>query len=202
MFVPCSALTVPRIHRRAPLLVLAKGGPNRSLYPERAGRLPWPRPAVNADSGQVIALIAACWVQYPGNILDIAGEEPGLRAVASHYAAMQGRFWVATQTFPASEWITGCIGIIPTPGNPQAQAELVRLYVHPRLRRQGLARRLATLAEAQAQEWHAHTIDLWSDTRFVEAHAFYQALGYTQTGETRDLHDLSQSTEYHFIKRL
>ena len=53
-----------------------------------------------------------------------------------------------------------------------------------------------------AREWQAHTIDLWSDIRFREAHAFYQALGYSQTGGTRDLHDLSNSTEYHFIKRL
>ena len=160
------------------------------------------RPATDADSGQVVALIAACWVQYPGNVLDIAGEEPGLRAVASHYMVKGGRFWVATQIFPTAEWVTGCAGVVPTPHNPQAQAELVRLYVHPRLRRQGTARPLAALAEAMAREWQAHTIDLWSDTRFVEAHAFYQALGYTKTGETRDLHDLSNSTEYHFIKRL
>lgn len=160
------------------------------------------RPATDADSGQVVSLIAACWVQYPGNVLDIAGEEPGLRAAASHYAAKQGRFWVATFAFPQGEWVTGCVGIIPTPRNPKAQAELVRLYVHPRLRRQGTARCLAALAEAAARAWGAHAIDLWSDARFVEAHAFYQALGYTQTGGSRDLHDLSNSTEYHFIKRL
>lgn len=159
------------------------------------------RPATDADSGQVVALIATCWVQYPGNILDIAGEEPGLRAVASHYAAKGGRFWVATQPFSQTEWVTGCAGIIPTPANSQAQAELVRLYVHPRLRRQGLARRLAALAETQAKQWQAQAIDLWSDARFVEAHAFYQALGYSQTGETRDLHDRSHSTEYRFLKR-
>lgn len=160
------------------------------------------RPAADADSGQVAALIAACWVQYPGNILDIAGEEPGLRAVASHYAAKGGQFWVATLSFPHAEWVVGCAGVVPAPQNGKAQAELVRLYVHPRLRRQGLARRLAALPEATAREWGAEAIDLWSDTRFHEAHAFYQALGYTKTGETRDLHDLSNSTEYHFIKRL
>ena len=160
------------------------------------------RPAADADSGQVVALIAACWVQYPGNVLDIAGEEPGLRAVASHYAAKGGRLWVASVSFPKGEWVVGCVGILPTPGNEQAQAELVRLYVHPRLRRQGLARRLAALPETAALEWGARAIDLWSDTRFTEAHAFYQALGDTQTGESRDLHDLSNSTEYRFIKLL
>ena len=160
------------------------------------------RPVTDADSGQVVSLIAACWVQYPGNILDIAGEEPGLRAVASHYAAKGGRFWVASLAFPEGEWIVGCAGVVPTAANPEAQAELVRLYVYPRLRRQGLARRLAGLAEATARGWGAQALDLWSDTRFTEAHAFYQATGYTPTGETRDLHDRSRSTEYHFLKRL
>ncbi len=165
------------------------------------------RPATDADSGQVVSLIAACWVRYPGNVLDIQGEEPGLRAVASHHAVKGGRFWVASLAFPQTaspqtEWITGCAGVVPTPHNPEAQAELLKMYVHPRLRRQGLARRLAALPEAAAREWRATAIDLWSDTRFREAHAFYQALGYTQTGETRDLHDLSNSTEYRFIKPL
>ena len=168
---------------------------------------PTVRPATDADSGQVTALIAQCWVQYPGNVLDIQGEEPGLRAVASHYAARGGRFWVASLAFPQTvspqaEWVVGCVGVVPAPENTEAQAELVKMYVHPRLRRQGLARRLAALPEATAKEWGAKAIGLWSDTRFTEAHAFYQALGYTQTGETRHLHDLSNSTEFHFIKRL
>lgn len=160
------------------------------------------RPATDTDSGQVIALIAQCWVQYSGNILDIAEEEPGLRAVASSYAAKQGRIWVATRPTSTADWIVGCVGVVPAPANEEAQAELVKMYVHPRLRRQGFARRLAALPEATAREWGATAIDLWSDTRFREAHAFYQALGYTQTGETRDLYDLSHSTEYHFIKPL
>lgn len=160
------------------------------------------RSAADADSGQVVALIAACWVQYPGNILDIQAEEPALRQVASAYGTKGGRIWVATVAFPKAEWVVGCVAVVPTPHNPEAQAELLKMYVHPRLRRQGLARRLAALPEAAAREWGAHTIDLWSDTRFREAHAFYQALGYMQTGETRDLHDLSNSTEFRFIKHL
>ena len=169
--------------------------------------IPTIRPATDADSGQVVSLIAQCWVQYPGNVLNIQGEEPGLRAVASRYAAKGGRFWVATLAFPQTaapqaEWVVGSVGVVPTPANAEAQAELVKMYVHPRCRRLGIALRLAALPEVTAKEWGAQAIDLWSDTRFTEAHAFYQALGYSQTGETRDLGDLSNSTEYHFIKRL
>ena len=42
---------------------------------------------------------------------------------------------------------------------------------------------------------------LWSDTRFVEAHAFYRAEGYAQT-RMRRLQDLSCTTEYGFVKAL
>ena len=45
-------------------------------------------------------------------------------------------------------------------------------------------------------------MELWSDTRFREAHAFYTAMGYTQTGRERDLHDRSESSEFEFVKEL
>ena len=76
------------------------------------------------------------------------------------------------------------------------------MYTHPGLRRQGLARTLAALPEQTARQWKAQAIDLWSDYRFIEAHQFYQAIGYTMTDETRTLDDLSKTTEYHFIKQL
>lgn len=154
------------------------------------------RLANDADSGQIASLIAACWVAYPGCILDIDGEEPVLRAVASGFAARGGYFWAACE----GDWVVGSIGLVPA--GEQALAELVKLYVHPRRRRQGLARRLTALAEQTARDEGCRRLELWSDTRFREAHAFYKAIGYTQTGQVRDLHDRSQSSEYRFVKDL
>ncbi len=45
----------------------------------------------NVDSAQVIALVARCFADYPGCVLDVDGEEPGLRAPADHFESM----WVA-----------------------------------------------------------------------------------------------------------
>jgi putative acetyltransferase len=42
----------------------------------------------------------------------------------------------------------------------------------------------------------------WSDTRFTDAHRLYKKLGYTQTDQRRDLGDISNSSEYHFEKKL
>lgn len=155
------------------------------------------RQAEDADSGQVAALIATCWVAYPGCILDIQGEEPILRAIASNFRAKQGRFWVVCR----DDWVIGCVGIAPTPKG-QADAELLKMYVHPRQRRRGVARMLEQQAAATAKAWGAKTLDLWTDTRFAEAHAFYASIGYTKTDRLRSLNDLSNTSEFHFIRTL
>ena len=45
-------------------------------------------------------------------------------------------------------------------------------------------------------------MEVWSDTRFTTAYAVCSHLGYHPTHRSRDLHDLSDSTEYHFRKQL
>jgi putative acetyltransferase len=42
---------------------------------------------------------------------------------------------------------------------------------------------------------------LWTDTRFEAGHRFYEKCGFTRTGETRILDDLSASSEYRFKAR-
>lgn len=81
-------------------------------------------------------------------------------------------------------------------------AELKKLYLDARLRGRGLGRELIALVEETARASGAQGIELWSDTRFKAAHAVYERCGYRKTGRTRDLHDLSNSTEFHFEKEL
>jgi putative acetyltransferase len=56
--------------------------------------------------------------------------------------------------------------------------------------------------EEEARSRGAETLELWSDTRFVDAHRLYERLGYVRGEETRELHDLSRSTELYFQKAL
>ena len=44
-------------------------------------------------------------------------------------------------------------------------------------------------------------IDCWSGTHFLNAHRLHEDLSYTHQSGTRELHDLSNSVEFHFIKR-
>ena len=55
------------------------------------------RAARDADADELIALIGAVFDEYPGCVLDVDGEMPELRAIASAFNAASGRFWVAEQ---------------------------------------------------------------------------------------------------------
>lgn len=156
---------------------------------------PMIRPVTDADSAALIRLIGAAWAEYPGCVLDVDGEEPWLRAPATAHAAQGGRMWVA-------EWagqVVGCVGLRPVAPDT---VELKRLYVAAAARRRGLGQRLTGLVEAEARRRGAARVELWSDTRFTDAHRLYQRLGYERLSQTRALHDRSDTTELHFARRL
>ena len=150
------------------------------------------RLATDADSAAVIDLIAGVFAEYPGFVLDVDAEETELRAPASRF----DRFWVLEETQGGA--VVGCVAIVVH----AVHAELKKLYVHRRVRGRGQGRRLAELVEAAARERGLPRIELWTDTRLETAHRLYERLGYVPTGRTRDLHDLSRTTEFHFEKHL
>jgi putative acetyltransferase len=150
----------------------------------------------DSDAWDLVGLVAGCWSEYPGCILDVHGEEPDLLAIASAYESKGGRFWVAE----ADGRLVASIGVAPA---PSADAVLLqKLYVARSARRRGLGSRLVGLVEAEAQTRGAATVELWTDTRFEPAHRLYENLGYARNGATRELHDLSHSVEYHYLKEL
>jgi len=151
------------------------------------------REAVDGDSEGIIALIAACYAEYPPNILDVDAEEPELRAPASRFEA----FWVLEAE---SGSIVGCIALATL--IPGQRIELKKCYVSSELRGGGWGRQLIEKVEDWARQRSIPEVELWTDTRFTLAHKVYAKIGYRQTGETRDLHDLSQTTEYRFLKTL
>jgi putative acetyltransferase len=154
------------------------------------------RDAADGDSFDVIGLVAACWAEYPGCVLDLDREMGHLRAVASAFAGWGGRLWVAED----AGRLVATVGLVP--GATPDEAELRMLYVHRRWRRLGLGERLVALVEQEAAERGASDIFLWSDTRFADAHRLYERLGYARGEGTRELHDLSNTVEYTFRKRL
>ncbi len=149
------------------------------------------RPGRDADAAGFIALIRACWSEYPSIVFDLDGEMPELRALAGYYARAGGALWAAED---AAGRLVGMIAV--RPDGPRTW-EICRLYVDRAQRGTGLAARLLATAEAHAA---ADRLVLWSDTRFTRAHRFYEKHSFLRTGPIRPLHDLSHSLEFGYAR--
>ena len=149
----------------------------------------------DGDSAALIELIGSCWAEYPGVLLDVDVEEPWLRAPATYYADLGtgARMWV----LDGDGGLDACVGMKPH----LPSVELKSLYVALRARRRGLGVQLTARVEQSARELGATEVELWSDSRFADAHRLYERLGFVRTG-SRELHDLSATTEYGYAKTL
>lgn len=154
------------------------------------------RRARDGDSPGIVALVGLCFAEYPGCILDVDEEERGLLAPETAFSA----FWVLAEGDRVRGTIA-CQERLADADGPR-RVELKKLYLHPRVRGRGLARRLCGLVEDWAREHGHDLVDLWTDTRFRTAHAVYEHLGYVRTGRIRALDDRSATREYHFVKEL
>ncbi len=153
------------------------------------------------DALDVIELIAGVFGEYQGCVTDVDGEMPELRRLASYYAEHGGAGWTVLR----GDRVVGTVGYVlhdAPAGAAGPLAELKKLYVHRTERGSGLAASLLDRVESAARAAGAATIELWSDTRFTRAHRFYDKRGYARGPMTRDLHDASHTTEYHFARAL
>ncbi len=152
----------------------------------RAGR--------DADAEGFIALIGACWAEYPGCIMDVDGELPELRALATWFRDEGGALWAAEQ----AGRVVGMVGTRPL--KDDGAWEICRMYVDAAARGEGLAGRLLRTAEDHARASGAARLVLWTDTRFTRAHGFYEKQGYVRQGSIRILDDISNSLEFRYAK--
>jgi GNAT superfamily N-acetyltransferase len=151
------------------------------------------RRGLDRDAEGFIALIRACWAEHPGIVLDVDGELPELRALATYYASKDGMLWAAE----ADGRIAGMVAAAPR-GNDVW--EICRVYTHPSTHGSGLGQVLLDTAEGYARAAGAARLVLWSDTRFDRAHRFYEKHGYVRHGPIRVLHDISNSLEFGYSK--
>jgi putative acetyltransferase len=153
------------------------------------------RLAEDRDAQDLFGLLSLCFADYPGCFVDPHDDLKDLRAPGSPRQD-DGILWV---TEDASGRICACVSVdFPEIG----VAELHRLYVRPDQRGRGLGSSLVRAVEHHARVKGATRMFFWSDTRFTDAHRLYKKLGYTQTDQRRDLGDISNSSEYHFEKKL
>jgi GNAT superfamily N-acetyltransferase len=153
------------------------------------------RPGRDDDADGFIALIGACWAEYPGCLMDLDGEVPELRALASYYAGQGGALWAAE----AGGRVVGMVGAKPL---GDGAWEVCKMYADAAQRGTGLAQALIDAAEGFARAAGGREMKLWTDTRFDRAHRFYEKQGYVRSGPLRVLGDVSNSLEFAYAKPL
>ncbi len=98
-------------------------------------------------------------------------------ADADHAAASDG-----------DDAVVGVVALFP-PGSPgrsvagPGEAELARLAVAARARRQGIGHALVATAVEQARGYAAEAVVLWSRPHQTAAHALYESLGWRRIAE-------------------
>lgn len=154
------------------------------------------RPVRDEDAPAIIALIGGVYGEYPGCVLDLPGVDDDLVAPATSFARAGARLWVVDD----EPGIVATVGVGPL--TEDGTVELKRLYVAGRARRRGLGASLVRLVEREAVAVGATAVELWSDSRFTDAHRLYERLGYADSGARRELGDPSGTTERHFTRSL
>ncbi len=151
------------------------------------------RPARDSDGDGIAVLMAQAFAEYDGCIFDRAAEFPELDAIASYFNARGGIIWVAEM----DDTVVGSMATAPTRDTdaPPGAWEIFKVYVASSVRRRGLARALYAKVLEHARNEGACELRLWTDTKFLDAHRFYESCGFTRSGEPRGLHDVSLTFE-------
>jgi GNAT superfamily N-acetyltransferase len=147
------------------------------------------------DAASIIRIIGDCWAEYPGCVMDLDGEVPELRTLATYCAGRRGMFWV-------TENGGAVVGLVCAYPLGDGVWELAKMYVARAQRGTGIAEALAEAAEAHARAQGGRAMKLWSDTRFGRAHRFYEKRSYVRAGPIRALGDRSNSIEFAYAKPL
>jgi GNAT superfamily N-acetyltransferase len=149
-------------------------------------------PAQKQDSDEVIALVAEVWSEY-GCTLLIDIEERHLLNPGAYFRALGGDFWVVRENGR----------LIATSGLKieSGVAEMKTLYVKKEFRGKGLGTFLTDLAIETARNRGASVMELWSDTRFHDAHRMYERLGFARFSE-RKLNDHNNTREYGYRREI
>ena len=147
-------------------------------------------PAGPRDAPEVIRLIGRVFDEY-GFVWDPGTEVPDLLAFERHYAAPRGGFWVVRQ----DGVLVGSVGVERL---DTTTAELHRLYLDTGLRGHGLGRALVEAVLAWCRRQAIPRLVLWSDARFDRAHALYERMGFTRTGERTLPDDVNHTVEFRY----
>lgn len=147
----------------------------------------------DSDAKGLVDLVGGCFAEYEGVYLDTEDLDSDLLAYESAMKAQNGEGYVLLR----GDDLVASVALAPVGAD---KVELKRLYLSESLRGTGLGLYLLQYIEDRAKARGAKLVLAWSDSRFERAHRFYEREGYERQAETRDLMDISDTTEYLFEK--
>jgi ribosomal protein S18 acetylase RimI-like enzyme len=105
------------------------------------------------------------------------------RRCAAGAASGERRFWIARADAADPASVLGSVQLLlDMPPNGRHRADVVKLMVHPRARRQGLAEALLRHLEAQARQ-HGRSLLVLDTLSGSDAQRLYQRLGWQLCGQ-------------------
>jgi putative acetyltransferase len=149
------------------------------------------REAHDADGAALSDLVASVFAEYEG-VLFRPEEFPEHAGIASHFAARDGRLFVAE----ASGRIVASFGYVMT--HEKGVAEVLKVYLAREFRGRGIARDLMEHVLDGARAAGAHALTLWSDVKFADGHRFYERHGFVRGAGLRAIHDASETLEINY----
>lgn len=142
----------------------------------------------DSDGQGIAALIAAVFEEYEGCPF-VPAEFPELAAPASHFAGRGGALWVC-------ETAGAIVGSFALSRVSAETFEIHKVYLATGRRGTGLARAMFDAAAGFAAAAGGRRFRLWTDTRFVAGHRFYEKQGFTRLPVVRYLADAGNTWEF------
>lgn len=153
------------------------------------------RAVCDSDAESLASLIESCFQEYEGVFLEPDGLDADLKTYGSYMQNVDGEALVHEVDGTIMAFVSG----MPV---DKERYQLKRLYVASGMRGTGIAAYLVRQIEKRALKFGVKQIELWSDSRFSRAHSFYVREGFVKQPKTKALNDISNTTEYFFIKTL
>ncbi len=125
------------------------------------------------DNGSVELIIRNCLIEFNGNRVGTAWEDPDLCRFSEIYNTDDRKYWVAE-----SDKIVGGVGIAPLAG-ADGVCELQKMYCIPEVRSTGVSHKLIEVALDHAKKYFDRCY-LETFGNMIAAQKFYEKYGFTR----------------------
>ncbi len=152
--------------------------------------------ASTTDSKKIIKLIDGIYHEY-GDSICLENADSDLLSIERNYTEERGCFWILEE----NNEVIGTVAVLPA--NEKNTIILKRMYLKKKYRGTGMSELLLNTALDWAKVMGYKKMILWSDTRFIQGHTFYEKHHFKREGSVRSMNDGNVPyKEYFFVREI